>query len=51
MALWSLNDLPGAIAPYSPHRLLLGRDPTGFADMPPIVDENRWEDALDFSSV
>ena len=48
MALWGLNDLPGAIAPYSPHRLLFGRDPIGFGDMPPIVQENGCEDALDF---
>ena len=29
-ALWGLNDLPGPIAPYSPHRLVFGRDPIGF---------------------
>ena len=40
MALCRLNDLPGAIAPHSPHRLLFGRDPIGFDDMPPIVDDN-----------
>ena len=48
LALWGLNDLSGAVAPYSPHRLLFGRDPIGFGDMPPIVDENGCEDALDF---
>ena len=48
MALWGLNDLPGALAPYSPHRFLFRRDPIGFGDMPPIVDENGCEDALDF---
>ena len=48
MALWGLSDLLGAIAPYSPHRLLLGRNPIGFGDMPPIVEENGYEDALDF---
>ena len=48
MALWGLNDLPGAIAPYTPHRLLFGRDPIGFGDMPLIVDHNAWEDALGF---
>ena len=48
MALWGLNDLPGAIAPYSPHRLLFGRDPIGFGDMPPIVEDNGCKDALDF---
>ena len=48
MALWGLNDLPRAIAPYSPHRLLFGRDPIGFRDMPPIVEKKGCEDALDF---
>ena len=48
MALWGLNNLPGAIAPYSPHRLLFGRDPIGFRDMPPIVEKSGCEDALDF---
>ena len=32
MAPWGLNDLTGALAPYSPHSLLFGRDPNGFAD-------------------
>ena len=48
MALWGLNDLPGAIVPYSPDCLLFGRDPIGFEDMPPIVEENGCQDALDF---
>ena len=48
MALWGLNDLPGAIAPYFPHRLLLVRDPIEFGDMPPIVGDNGCEDAVDF---
>ena len=34
-ALWGLNDLPGPIAPYSPHRLVFGRDPIGFGEVPP----------------
>ena len=46
MALWGLNDLQGAIAPYSPHRLLFGRDPIGFGDLPPIVDENGYDSFL-----
>ena len=48
MALWGLNDLPGAIAPYSPHLPLFGRDPIGVRDMPPIVEENGCEHAFDF---
>ena len=47
MALWGLNDLRGAIAPYSPHCLLFGRGPIGFGNMLPIVEENGCEDALD----
>ena len=27
LALLDVNDLPGAVAPYSPHRLVFGRDP------------------------
>ena len=48
MALSGLDDLPGAIAPYSPHRLLFERDPIVFGDMPPIVEDNGCEDGLDF---
>ena len=47
MALWGRNDLPGAIAPYSSHRLLLGRDLIGFGDMLRAAEEARREDALD----
>ena len=48
MALWGLNDLSGAIAPYSPHCLLFRSDHIVFCNMPPIVDDNGCEDALDF---
>ena len=34
--------------PTPPHSLLFGRYPVGFGDMPPIVDDNGCEDALDF---
>ena len=37
LALWGLNDLPGLVAPYSPHRLVFGRDPVGFGEVPPTV--------------
>ena len=36
-ALWGLNDLPGPIAPYSPHRLVFGRDPIRFGELPPLT--------------
>ena len=48
MALWGLSDLPGTVAPYSPHRLWFGRDPFEFGDMLPIVEENGCKDALVF---
>ena len=32
LALWGLNDLPGAVTPYSPHRLVFGCDPIGVGD-------------------
>ena len=45
LALWGLNDLPAAVAPYSPHLLVLGRDPIGVGDLPPVVDGEGCEDA------
>ena len=52
LALWGLNDLPGAVSPYSPHRLVFGRDPLGVADLPPVVDSEGCEDATkDFPRV
>ena len=50
VAVWGLNDLPGIVAPYSPHRLVFGRDPPGFRDCPLYVSEEGSEDALDFFS-
>ena len=48
LALWGVNDLPGAVAPYSPHRLVFGCDPTGVADLPPVVDRQGCVDANKF---
>ena len=48
LALWGLSDLPGAVAPYSPHRLEFGRDPIGVGDLPPVVDSEGCEDATQF---
>ena len=48
LALWCLNDLPGVVSPYSPHRLVFGRDPIGFGDCPPHELEYGQEDALQF---
>ena len=48
LAVSGLNDLPGLIAPYSPHRFVFGRDPVGFGDVPPFVPGDGAEDALQF---
>ena len=49
LAVWAVNDLPGIHGPYSPHRLVFGRDPIGFGDCPPVQDDCA-EDALTFFS-
>ena len=36
-ALWDLHDIPGPITPYSPHRLVFGRDPIGFGEVSPLT--------------
>ena len=48
LALWGLNDLPWAVAPYSPHWLVFGRDPIGVGDLPPVVDSEGCGDAPSF---
>ena len=47
-ALWGLNDLPGPIALYSPHRLVFGRDPVGFGVVPPLTVDTGVEDAIEY---
>ena len=49
LAVWAVNDLPGIHSPYSPHRLVFGRDPIGFVDCP-LVQDDCAEDALTFFS-
>ena len=48
IALFALNDLPGVIAPYSPHRLVFGRDPIGLGDYPAFVPSDGCVDAISF---
>lgn len=48
LAVWCLNDQPGIVTPYSPHRLLFGRDPVGFGDVPPLSVQDGCEDAISF---
>jgi hypothetical protein len=48
LALWALNDLPGAVSGYSPHRLTFGRDPVGWGDCLPVSLQDGAEDAAQF---
>ena len=50
VAMRGPNDLPGIVAPYSPHRLVFWRESPDFWDCPPYVAEEGSEDALDFFS-
>ena len=50
LALWGLNDLPGFVAPYSPHRLVFGRDPVGLGEVPSTVPGEGAEDVQQFCS-
>ena len=45
LALWGLNDIPGAVAPYSPHRVVFARDLIGVGNLLPIVDSEGCGDA------
>ena len=47
-ALWDLNDIRGPIAPYSPHRMVFGRDPIGFGEVPPLTVDTGVEDATEY---
>ena len=48
LALWALNDSPGAVSGYSPHRLVFGRDPVGWGDCLPVSLQDGAEDAGQF---
>ena len=48
LAVWALNDLPGAVSGYSPHRLLFGRDFVGVGDCLPVSLQDGAEDAGQF---
>ena len=47
LVLWGLDDLPGPIAAYSPHRLVFGRDPIRFAGVPPLTVDTGMEHATE----
>ena len=48
LALWALNDLPGAVSGCAPHRLLFGRYPVGSGDCLPVSLQDAAEDAGQF---
>ena len=48
LALWSANDTPGVTTGYSPHRLVVGRNPIGFGDQPPVSPDFGCEDTHQF---
>ena len=48
LALSALNDLPGAVSGYSPHRLLFGRDPVRWVVCLPVSLQDGAEDAGQF---
>ena len=48
LALWALNDLPGAVSGYSPHRLIFRSDPVGWGDCLPVSLQDGAGDAGQF---
>ena len=49
LAIWALNNLPGAVSGYSPHRLIFRRDPVRWGDFLPVSLQDGAEDAGQFS--
>ena len=48
LALWALNDVPGPVSGYSPHRIMYCREPVGLGDVPPTISQNSRADAATF---
>ena len=48
LAILASNDNPGPITGYSPHYLVFGKNPVGFADCPPVVPHSESRDAVGF---
>ena len=48
LALWTANDIPGPVSGYSPDFVVLGRQPIGFGDCPPVIPEHGSQDAIQF---
>ena len=48
LALWVLNDVPGPVSGYSPHRIIYGGQPVGFGDVPPAIPRDGRADAATF---
>ena len=45
LALWTLNNIPGPVLGYSPHRTGYGGEPVGFGDVPPTIPKDGRADA------
>ena len=48
LALWTATDIPGPVSGYSPHLLVVGRQPNGFGDCLPVIPEQWSQDAIQF---
>ena len=49
LAQWALNDVPGPMSGYSPHRIIYGTEPVDFGDVPPTTPQDGRADAATFS--
>ena len=48
LALWALNEIPGPVSGYAPLRIVYGREPVGFGDVPPTIAKDGRTDAPTF---
>ena len=48
LALWALNDVAGPVSGYSPQRIIHGREPVGFGDVPRTIPQDGRADAATF---
>ena len=48
LALWALNDIPGPVWGYTPHRIVYGSGAVGFEDVPPTIPKDGRADAATF---
>ena len=48
LALWALNDIPGPVSRYFSHRIVYGREPIGYGDVPWTMPKDGRADAATF---